>query len=182
MNVSMCNLWCDYWGDEVQASNRNGKGSTASSHWINLNQQKEELIDVMSLNDALYSVLFHDLDTFNTQNARTHSIALLSMSKPFLLSAHSLLSACFLLSTKFLAVHSYKCMCLTTSVYSILCVVYSPFLKMHCKILADHGAYGHATLYRLISKYWNAQQKNFYAALSNTGSVESLIVSADCVG
>ena len=29
--------------DEVQASDRNGRGSTASSRWIDLNQEKEEL-------------------------------------------------------------------------------------------------------------------------------------------
>ena len=104
---------CDYYGDEVRASNQNGKGCIASSHWINL-------IDVMSSNDALHSVLFHDLVTFNTWNARTRSMAPPSMSKPFLLSAHSLLSACFLLSAYFLAVHSYKRMCLTTSVYGSL--------------------------------------------------------------
>ena len=105
-NVSMC----DYCGDEVRASDQNGRGSIASSCWINL-------IDVMSSNDALHSVLFHDLDTFNTRNARTRSMAPPSMSKPFLLSAHSLLSACFLLSAYFLAVHSHKRMRLTTSVY-----------------------------------------------------------------
>ena len=106
MNVSTY----DYCGDEVWAGNRNGRGSTASSHWINL-------IDVMSLNDALYSVLFHDLDTFNTQNALTRSMAPPSMSQPFLLSAHSFLSACFLLSAYFLAFCSYKRIRLTTSVY-----------------------------------------------------------------
>ena len=42
-----------------------------------------------------------------------------SMFKPFLLSAHSLLSACFLLSTYLLAVQSYKRMRLTTSIYGM---------------------------------------------------------------
>ena len=71
------------------------------------------LIDVMSSNDAFHSVLFHNLDTFNAQNARTRLMAPPSMSKPFLVSAHSLLSAYLL------AVHSYKRMRLTTSVYDI---------------------------------------------------------------
>ena len=77
------------------------------------------LIDVMSLNDAPHSVLFHDLDTFNTRNARMRLMALPS-------SVHSPLSACFLLSTYFLAVQSYKCTCLTTSVYGTCRVGYSP--------------------------------------------------------
>ena len=50
------------------------------------------LIDVMSSNDALHSVLLHDLYTpkFNTRNARMRSMVPPSMSKPFLLSTHSL--------------------------------------------------------------------------------------------
>ena len=84
-------------------------------------RMQNALIDVMYSNNTLHSVLFHDLDTFNTRNARTRSMASPSMSKPFLLhvSTHSLLSACFLLSAYFLAVQSYKRMCLTTSVYGI---------------------------------------------------------------
>ena len=34
-------------------------------------RMQSALIDVMSSNDALHSVLFHDLDTFNTRNAHT---------------------------------------------------------------------------------------------------------------
>ena len=97
------------------------------------------LIYVMSLNGSLHSVFFHDLDTFNTWNARTRSIALPSMSKPFLLSAHSLLSTCFLLSAYFLAVHSYKRMRLTTSVYSNRDAVYDQKISSHTALEPSKG-------------------------------------------
>ena len=141
---------CDYWGDEVQANDRNGGGSTASSCSINLNQEKKELgiappclikyqyaresshgtwpiisppfitLNSMSVVIIAFLSLKYELDIFNTRSTRMHSMAPPSMSKPFLLSAHSLLSTCFLLSVYFLAVHSYKCMRLTTSVYGTL--------------------------------------------------------------
>ena len=113
---------CDYWGDEFKLAIEMAEALLFLSFKYELLSQYKmpnAHIGVMSLNDALDSVLFDDLDTFNTRNACIHSMALPSMSNPFLLSAHSLLSACFLLSTYFPAVHSYKRMRLTTSVYGM---------------------------------------------------------------
>ena len=44
------------------------------------------LIDVMSSNDTLHSVLFHDLDTFNTRNAHMRLMAPPSTYKVGILS------------------------------------------------------------------------------------------------
>ena len=109
-------------------------------HWVKEEKiggsSKGMLLDVMSWNDALQSVLFHcDLDTAPSirENACACLIPPPSMPKPFLLSAHLLLST-FLLSAYFLAVHSYKCMRSTTSVYGYF-VVWFAHAHLHCNWL-----------------------------------------------